>query len=118
MHDLFEKSLEGGRIIDVIFGFMAIECLALLALNRVTQRGLKAIEILSPMLPGICLLLALRSALENESRFILLAWLLAALIAHLGDLKMRLQNRLKESASDGVAASRPLADGTVRKLAR
>ncbi|MFA5955588.1 hypothetical protein [Hyphomicrobium sp.] len=118
MQDLLEKSLEGGRIIDVIFGFMAIECFALLALNRFTQRGLKSIEILALMLPGICLLLALRSALENESRFILVAWLLAALIAHLGDLKMRLKNSLKGSPSDTLAVSRSQSDGTMRKLAR
>jgi hypothetical protein len=106
MHDLLRNALEGGGIVDIIFGFMAIECLVLLAFAWVTQGGLNAREILSLMLPGIFLLLALRSALEHPTTIVIAGWLLAALIAHLWDLKMRLRNRSTGSGLDVLSVSR------------
>jgi hypothetical protein len=76
-------------LIDLVLAFTAVEAAALILLHRRTGQGLSVTRIGRMLLPGICLLLALRAALSG------LAWpfvplsLTAALIAHLADLHAR-----------------------------
>ena len=98
MLHLIEQSFVGGNIVDVIFAFMALECFALLAFSRVWDSRLKGFEILTLMLPGIFLLLALRAALRGAIWPIIAAWLLAALVAHLCDVGVRFKDRRPASS--------------------
>jgi uncharacterized membrane protein YjjP (DUF1212 family) len=98
MLKLLERSFSDGSIVDLIFAFIAIECVALL-LYRKYVKGFEVTEIIMLMLPGIFLLLALRSALSGASWPIVAGWLLASLIAHLGDLAMRFRSRAAEKLS-------------------
>lgn len=53
MLELMEQSFAGGSIVDIIFGFMAIEVFAMIAYHRITGQGLNSYEILGLMIPGI-----------------------------------------------------------------
>lgn len=78
-----------GRVVDVILVIMAIEAAALIAYRRMTGGGLTPSSVLLTLAPGALLLLALRAALTSEAWFIIVAWLVAALLAHLADLWSR-----------------------------
>lgn len=80
----------GGRIVDIVIAFMALEAFALMLANRWGSRFGKLDTVLL-LVPGLCLLLALRSALLDGSWQTIAAWLVAALIAHLADLTRRLR---------------------------
>jgi hypothetical protein len=54
-----------------------------------TGRGLPPAAALAMLLPGACLLLALRAALTGAASTVILAWLAAALVTHLADLWVR-----------------------------
>jgi len=92
MWNVLDQSFSDGSIIDVIFVFVAIECAALLWLRSYTF-SLKVTDIILLFLPGVFLLQALRAALESERWPIIAMWLTAALLAHLGDLVMRIRKR-------------------------
>jgi hypothetical protein len=85
--------VESGRVVDLILVFVVIEALALVAYRRITRRGLRLPGILLMLLPGVCLLLALRGALVGAAPWVVLAWLAAALVAHLLDLWVRWRYR-------------------------
>ncbi|MGC8525387.1 MAG: hypothetical protein ACP5M5_13995 [Acidibrevibacterium sp.] len=78
-----------GHIVDVILVVMACEALALIGWRQRTGRGLAPAALLAMLLPGGCLLLALRAALRNAGAAEIALWLLAALITHLVDLSRR-----------------------------
>lgn len=90
MQDFLAQSFASGGIVNVIFVFMFVEGLALMAFHRLTGYGLAAGQILSLMLPGMFLLMALKAALGAAPWPVIACWLLAALIAHLGDVWVRL----------------------------
>lgn len=92
MQDTLVQSFADGSIVNVIFAFMFIEGIGLIAFRRVTGSGLCAGQILSLMLPGAFLLLALKAALGGAPWPVTACWLLAALIAHLGDVWTRLNS--------------------------
>lgn len=85
-----ESLFSGGRIVDVVIAFMAVEAVALLVARRWGSR-LGALDVLLLLVPGLCLLLAMRAALTGEGWQIIAAWLVAALLAHAGDLARRLR---------------------------
>lgn len=78
-----------GRIVDLILVFVVIEAIGLVFYRRATGRGVRPLGILLVLLPGVCLLLALRSALTGAGSIVIAAWLTAALAAHLADLWQR-----------------------------
>jgi len=78
-----------GTAIDWILGLVAFEALLLVAYRRITRNGLGTGPILSLLLPGACLLGALRCALTNAGAVWIAALLLAAFVAHLSDLALR-----------------------------
>jgi hypothetical protein len=87
MADLFAS----GRIVDLIIGFMALEALALAAYRVFFRGSIPASGILTLLLPGLALLLALRGALVGASWTVIAAWLIASLVAHLIDLRSRIR---------------------------
>ena len=84
-----DQLFTNGRIVDIIIAFMALEGIALVVYRKVFARGLRTYDIVSVLIPGLCLLLALRAALLESQWPFIAVWLLAALIAHLGDLWRR-----------------------------
>ena len=84
-----EALFSGGRIVDIVIAFMAIEAIALLLANRWGSRFGK-LDTFLLLVPGLVLLLALRSALANDGWQAIALWLVASLIAHLADLARRL----------------------------
>ena len=79
----------GGRAIDLVLAFVVVEGLVLLAAWRLAGRGLRPREVLSALVPGACLMLALRAALEGQPGTVIAAWLFAALVSHVVDLALR-----------------------------
>jgi len=79
----------GGRVIDLVLAFVLVEGLVLLSAWRFAGRGLRPREVVSALVPGACLMLALREALSGQSGAVIAAWLFAALVSHLADLALR-----------------------------
>jgi hypothetical protein len=76
-------------LIDLVLLFTALEAAFLILWHRRTGRGLSPAAVWRMLPPGICLMLALREALAGRAwPFVPLA-LMAALIAHLLDVKAR-----------------------------
>ncbi|HEY1314668.1 MAG TPA: hypothetical protein VGE92_12360 [Steroidobacteraceae bacterium] len=78
-----------GRVIDGILGLMLMEFIGLVLLGRQSRRGLPASQLTFSLGAGAALLLALRAALLGASWPRIALWLLAALVAHLSDLRLR-----------------------------
>ena len=81
--------LQGGRAVELFLVFVALEGVALFAVWRFSGRGLPPRAIVSCLVPGACLMLALRAALEAQPGFAVAGWLLAALLSHVADLALR-----------------------------
>ena len=79
-----------GLAFDVVLAVMVAEGLLLAAWRFKTGRGLAFIETAFLLLPGLFLLLAFRSALAGLSWMWMSAFLLAAFVVHLADLRRRL----------------------------
>jgi hypothetical protein len=78
-----------GHIIDLILLAVAAEAVGLAIWHRRTGRGPTPAALFGLLLPGVCLLAALREALAGAWWVWIAAWLLAALVAHLRDLAHR-----------------------------
>jgi hypothetical protein len=84
-----DSLVASGRIVDLILVFVVVEAIGLLVYRRTTGRGLRPVGILLMLLPGVCLLFALRAALVAAGPIPIAAWLAASLAAHLADLWQR-----------------------------
>ncbi len=81
--------LDSPALIDFVLIVTAAEAVVLALWHRSTGQGLSAGAAARMLLPGVCLMLALRAALAGIAwPFVPLA-LTAALIAHLADLRGR-----------------------------
>jgi hypothetical protein len=79
-----------GLIADIMLAFMALEAIVLVLYQRKTNRGFTPRSVFWMLLPGACLVLALRAALVSASwQWVALA-VCVSLIAHLGYLRERL----------------------------
>jgi hypothetical protein len=87
------RLFETGRIVDCIIAFMAVEYGLLLWVRYRWRRDVRPVDIAAALGAGLCLLLALRAALTNQGVPIIAAWLGAALVAHLLDLRFRLKEQ-------------------------
>ena len=54
-----------GHIVDLILAFTVVEAVLVIALHRRTGRGPSPADLLSNLLSGVCLMLALRGALVD-----------------------------------------------------
>lgn len=80
-----------GRIVDLIVALVVVEAVALIALHRARQRGPGIASIIAMLVPGVCLLLALRAALTAAPWTTIALWLAAALVAHMADVAHRMR---------------------------
>ena len=85
--------IASGRAIDVVLGFVLLEAVLLYGIHRRTGRGLAPPVLASMLVPGACLLLAVRAALTDGSWMLVALWLILALVAHLIDLRQRWPQR-------------------------
>lgn len=76
-----------GRIIDLILLLTAAEAGVLVVHHRATGRGIAPSGFLCNLLSGVCLMLAVRAALVSAWWGWVAAFLLAAGLAHLADLR-------------------------------
>jgi hypothetical protein len=81
--------LDTPRLVDLVLAMTALECLGLLAYTACTGRGIRAHDLIPNLLAGACLILALRLAASGATWTIVGPCMLAALAAHLVDLKRR-----------------------------
>jgi hypothetical protein len=82
-----------GRIVDLVLGLVLLEGLLLLAIRHRTGEGVAPAELVAFLLAGAFLMLALRAALTGAAWGWVALWLLAALVAHLSDLRLRWRRR-------------------------
>ena len=87
--DLFAS----GRIIDGIIVLMVLETVALLALRTITNNGVSPRALLPFMAAGICLMLALRTALVDGSWMVIAGMLMLAFVFHILDIALRWDHR-------------------------
>lgn len=92
-----EAWVSSGRIVDLVLIFVVIEAALLTVYRTRSRRGLGVADIFLMLLPGVCLLLALRAALVNAAPVAVLLLLTLALCAHLADLWRR-EKSLKSSS--------------------
>ncbi|HXW28869.1 MAG TPA: hypothetical protein VEK55_05840 [Xanthobacteraceae bacterium] len=78
-----------GVIVDVILMAIIAEAIVLIAYRSRTGRGILPLDLLVNLLAGAFLLMALRSALIGLPWKWTAAWLAAALVAHVVDLRQR-----------------------------
>lgn len=98
-----EQAFANGLIVDIIFGLMALEALALLSLRRLLGRGPSPLAILTSLAAGFFLLVALRFALTGGPWQAIAAALLGSLLAHTADTWLRW------SGTDASTAATPKA---------
>ena len=82
-----------GSIADLVLAVMLIEAAVLLAFSRRGTSRLSAASIMSALLPGFFLALALRAAFVRAGWLWIALALIGALITHLVDMRMRFQSR-------------------------
>lgn len=78
-----------GRVVDLMLAITALEAVAVVGYFRRTGRGVAPADFLGNLLSGVGLMLALRAALAGAGWGWIAAWLVAALAAHLADLRRR-----------------------------
>ena len=78
-----------GHAVDCILALMLIESIFLILVGRKARRAIPAVQVLVGIGAGAALLLALRAALQRSPWQWVSLWLMAALVAHLLDLRYR-----------------------------
>lgn len=79
--------VESGAVIDLIIAITLVEASALLAWRRA-----RAMPVVIGLVPGLCLMLALRETSSGGNAAAVALWLTLALPAHLFDLRLRLRS--------------------------
>ncbi len=83
-----EDWIYSGHAIDFILGVIFIEAVALLWFLKSSTR----VSVMLALIPGVCLLLALRAGLTDASPVAILFWLALAFPFHLLDLWRRFKD--------------------------
>jgi hypothetical protein len=78
-----------GWIVDLILAALVLEAIVLLVYRAKTGSGIAAVGLLTNLLAGAFLLMALRSALVGQAWYSTAAWLALSLCAHVADLSQR-----------------------------
>ena len=89
MIDTLESLFVSGRVIDAILVLMALEGAMLLAYYRATGKGVGPRALLPFLAAGVCLMLALRTALTGGGWTGVAAMLSLAFVFHLTDIVLR-----------------------------
>jgi hypothetical protein len=74
-----------GRAVDLVIAFIVVEAVVL----RLWWGRGRALDILLALMPGLCLLLAVRAALTGAGWEWVAFWITASLPAHLADIVRR-----------------------------
>ena len=82
-----------GHLVDLVIAITLLEAMALAMYKRVTGRGIALRDYAANLAAGLCLMLAVRSALVNSVWYWTALCLLAAGLAHATDLWLRWQHR-------------------------
>ena len=80
---------EGTRLIDFVIAVSLFEWLLLSQWHRRSGQGMAPGALTGMLLPGLCLMLAVRSALTGAPWYLLALLLSAAGLAHIADLRRR-----------------------------
>ena len=80
-------------LVDVVIAITFVEVGGLLLYRYKTKRGLRPRDYLLNVLSGLCLMLALRSALTGAAWFYICIWLATAGAAHVTDIALRLRQQ-------------------------
>jgi hypothetical protein len=81
--------LGSAHLADMALVALLVEAAALTVYRSHTCRGPAVRDILSVLLPGACLMLAMRSALASAGTQVVGFFLFAALLTHVADLRRR-----------------------------
>jgi hypothetical protein len=84
-----EAYFKGTGVIDLVLALTLVEAAALLAYHRITGRGPSPRDYALNMVSGLCLMLALRSALAGAGWHWIALSLLASGLAHASDIYSR-----------------------------
>lgn len=84
---------ESGRIVDLILLLIVLEAIVIGVLGLTTRYRLPVASLLFNLAAGGFLLLALRAVLSEAGWMLAGLWLTCALIAHVGDMFLRLRRR-------------------------
>ena len=79
------------RLITIVIGFTLIEGTVLWIYRRLTGKGVSSRDFTANWVSGLCLMLALRSAVVDAWWVWVAMWMLCSGIAHWGDLWTRWQ---------------------------
>jgi hypothetical protein len=85
----FDAWFLSGRAVDTALLVTALEFAVLIGIRRATLQGPSAFNLIRFLLPGICLLLALRVALTTGRPSAIALLLILALLTHLFELRQR-----------------------------
>lgn len=78
--------IESGNVIEIAIGLIVLEILFVVALRRT-----RAVAIMLGLVPGLCLMLALLTAVQGGDWRMIAFWMTASLPFHLIDLRNRLR---------------------------
>jgi hypothetical protein len=87
--ELLQSLIQTGRVADLLIAVLLAEAAVLVGLRMATGRGFAASYVISNLLAGLFLVLALRTALTDASWIWTALSLAAAGIAHAVDLAVR-----------------------------
>ena len=101
--------------VDLIIALIGLEALVVLGWRVLSRRGPAPLPFLINLLAGAFLLLALRYALAGSSEAAIAVCLLAALVAHLADLRLRWEDAAAERAAPVVVLERSIDRSSIRQ---
>ncbi len=80
---------DGTRLVDLVIAVSLVEWLLLAQWHRRSGQGIAPGALKWMLLPGLCLMLAVRSALTGAPWYLMALLLSAAGLAHIADLRRR-----------------------------
>lgn len=80
---------DSGWLLNAVIGITLLEAAALLLYRRLTGKGIAAHDWGLNLLSGLCLMMAVRSAVTGDAWPLIAAWLSAAGLVHVVDLFSR-----------------------------
>lgn len=91
MTDVLAGAFASGRIVDALLAFVLLEAILMIAVAPPGERARRTGDVVRLLLPGACLMLALRAALIDAAWTSIAGLLALSLVAHLWDLSARLK---------------------------